>query len=240
MIGETLNYLRVNVVKERIIKLEDEEKSIRFFNYPFQALEEAVVNALYHRDYQTREPVEITVEPHRISILSFSGPDRSIPMLEIKAARSLRARRYRNRRLGDFLKELGLTEGRATGIPTIQTALKANGSPLATISTDEDRSFFLIDIPCHSGFEGESVVDAHGKDENVLKDVLKDLSERQLLMLDLLVQNPTLSTKVLSGKLGVTDRTIRREMDFLKKLGIRIMREGGRKQGRWVIRAEEG
>ena len=29
----------------------------------------------------------------------------------------LRSRRFRNRRLGEFLKELDLTEGRATGIP---------------------------------------------------------------------------------------------------------------------------
>ena len=76
MIAETLSYLRTNVVKERITKLPDDEKSKKCFNYPYQALEEAVVNALYHRNYQEREPVEITIEPDRISILSYSGPDR--------------------------------------------------------------------------------------------------------------------------------------------------------------------
>ena len=38
---------------------------------------------------------------------------------------------------GEFLKELDLTEGRATGIPTIQQKLRENGSPRATIETDE-------------------------------------------------------------------------------------------------------
>ena len=121
-------------------------------NYPFQALEEAVVNALYHRDYKEREPVEITIEPDRISILSYSGPDRSISMESLKEANMLRFRRYRNRRLGDFLKELDLTEGRATGIPTIQKKLRENGSPKATIETDELRSYFLIDIPARKDF----------------------------------------------------------------------------------------
>lgn len=152
MIRETLNYLRVNVVKERIQKPADDERSIKVFNYPYQALEEAVVNALYHRDYMQREPVEITVEPDKISILSYSGPDRSISMEDINEAKALRSRRYRNRRLGDFLKELNLTEGRATGIPTIQKKLKENGSPKAIIKTDEARTFFLIIIPCRTDF----------------------------------------------------------------------------------------
>lgn len=152
MIRETLNYLRVNVVKERIHKPEDDERSIKVFNYPYQALEEAVVNALYHRDYMQREPIEITVEPDKISILSYSGPDRSISMEDINEAKALRSRRYRNRRLGDFLKELNLTEGRATGIPTIQKKLRENGSPKAMIKTDEARTFFLIIIPCRKDF----------------------------------------------------------------------------------------
>lgn len=152
MIRDTLNYLRTNIIKERIQKQENDERSIKAFNYPFQALEEAVVNALYHRDYMEREPVEITVEPDRISILSYSGPDRSISIESIREANDLRSRRYRNRRLGEFLKELDLTEGRATGIPTIQKKLRENGSPRATIETDENRTYFLIDIPCRVDF----------------------------------------------------------------------------------------
>ncbi|MDE6084243.1 MAG: hypothetical protein K2G11_07115, partial [Muribaculaceae bacterium] len=148
IINETLSYLRTNVIKQRITKPSDTEKSIKVFNYPYQAFEEAVVNALYHRDYMEREPVEITIEPTHIDILSYAGPDRSISAEAIKEAKKLKARRYRNRRLGDFLKELGLTEGRATGIPTIQKHLKFNGNPPATIETDYDRTYFLMTIPC--------------------------------------------------------------------------------------------
>lgn len=149
MVRETLSYLRTNVIKKRIAKPTDTEKSEKTYNYPYQAFEEAVVNALYHRDYQEREPVEITVEPDHIDILSYAGPDRSISAESIKAAKKLKARRYRNRRLGDFLKELNLTEGRATGIPTIQKALRENGSSAAVIETDDDRTYFLMTIPCH-------------------------------------------------------------------------------------------
>lgn len=157
MIRDAMSYLRTNVIKEQIKKQSDDEHSIRYFNYPYQALEEAVVNALYHRNYNEREPVEITVEPNRISILNHGGPDRSIPLDVVRKAQTLRCRKYRNRRLGEFLKELELTEGRATGIPTIQRKLKDNGSASATIETDEDRAYFLIDIPCHPDFVEEGL-----------------------------------------------------------------------------------
>lgn len=64
----------------------------------------------------------------------------------------MKARRYRNRRLGDFLKELDLTEGRATGIPTIQKSLRNNGSPKASIDTDDNSTYFLMTIPCREDF----------------------------------------------------------------------------------------
>lgn len=160
MISEALSYLRTNVIKKRIAKPADNEKSDKAYNYPYQAFEEAVVNALYHRDYQEREPVEITIEPSHIDILSYSGPDRSITTEAIKAAQRLKARRYRNRRLGDFLKELDLTEGRATGIPTIQKSLRKNGSGKAVINTDEDRTYFLMTIPCREDMINSNSLEA--------------------------------------------------------------------------------
>ena len=87
-----------NNVKKKIVKPKDDEHSDKFYNYPYQALEEAVVNSLYHRDWTIREPVEITIEPDRISILNFSGPNHTIPMEAVREGKSLRSRRYRNRR----------------------------------------------------------------------------------------------------------------------------------------------
>jgi len=52
-------------------------------------------------------------------------------------------------RLIDFLKELQLTEGRATGFPKIYDAMKRNGSPEPTFDTDDDRTYFLAILPVH-------------------------------------------------------------------------------------------
>ena len=244
MIEKALSYLNTNVIKKQILKPKDREESIKFYNYPYQALEEAVVNSLYHRDWTIREPVEITVEPERISILSFSGPNHTIPMEAVQKGISLRSRRYRNRRLGEFLKELDLTEGRATGIPTIQEELQANGSPAAKIETDEERTYFLIDIPCHPYFvKKETTIDSDVvNDDNVtkggvkdgVKDGVKELTEVQEVIVKEMLFDPYITTSELAQKTGIKFRTLQRYVSHLQAAGI-IVREGGRKEGRWVI-----
>ena len=170
-------YIKTNVIKKRLIKQKDKAESITFFNYPYQAIEEAVVNALYHRDYQEREPVEITIEPDKISILSYAGLDRSISIDAIQKAERLKSRRYRNRRLGDYLKVLQLSEGRGTGIPTIQGELRRKGSKPAVIETNEERSYFLIEIPCREGFGDRVLIgdDFISADDDKINDKIKSV-----------------------------------------------------------------
>ncbi len=225
MITDTLRYIRTNVIQERIVKQANDERSIKIFNYPYQAIEEAVVNALYHRDYAEREPVEITIEPHRISILSYSGPDRSISMDSIREANMLRSRRYRNRRLGEFLKELDLTEGRATGIPTIQKKLRENGAPKAVIETDEARTYFLIDIPCRIDFVQDKHIDIERVVDNMSKicpRYVQDMDLPQVRMLAtclLRCVTPVSAQELLLGIEDISYKQLRRKyLDVLLEM----------------------
>jgi len=159
MTREALGYIQRNYLKELVEKLSDRAESDRVWNFPYPAIEEAVVNAVYHRSYEEREPIEVRVEPDQLTVLSFPGPDRSIQMDDLRRGRAV-SRRYRNRRIGDFLKELDLAEGRSTGIPKILRAMEANGSPPPEFETDEDRTSFLIRLPVHPAalpeLEGET------------------------------------------------------------------------------------
>lgn len=110
-----------------------------------------MVNAVYHRSYEIREPIEIRIDDHELMVLSFPGPDRSIKLDDLQQGRAV-SRRYRNRRIGEFLKELDLTEGRSTGLPKILRVMQRNGSPAPVFETDEERSYFLIRLPIHAGF----------------------------------------------------------------------------------------
>lgn len=65
---------------------------------------------------------------------------------------NIRARVYRNRRIGDFLKELKLIEGRNTGFPYAIKALNENGSGLLWFDMDDQRGYLSVTIPVHSYF----------------------------------------------------------------------------------------
>lgn len=156
-ISRTLDILKDKLVKGKVIKPADRAESIRIASYPFQAIEEIVVNAFYHRDYQQREPIEIRIYPDSLVIINHGGPDRSIK-LEAFNSGQVRSRRYRNRRLGEFLKELELTEGRATGISTILKALNDNGSPVPRFHTDNDRTFFEVELFIHPAFTSKQPI----------------------------------------------------------------------------------
>lgn len=145
---QALNYLKAFFIKEENYKNQDSSKIGRFYNYPYIALKEALSNAVYHKDYTQREPIEVSIKPDRIEILSFSGP---LPPLKIEDLKKglTRIRAYRNRRMGDFLKELGLTEGRCTGILKIHKAMQSNGSPPPLFETDKECRYFLTILPIH-------------------------------------------------------------------------------------------
>ena len=209
IIKQVLSYLRTNIIKEKIIKVENMAEANRIFNYPFEAFEEAVVNALFHRDYQIQEPVEITIEPNKIEIINYGGPHRSIKYQDIKAGKIFRARRYRNRRLGEFLKELNLTEGRSTGIPTIQSVLNKNGSPLALFDTDDERTYFLVEFHCHSKFSNSlNFLDYDSVEikDKVTGQVTGQVIDETVLKLLQIIASQQLTVKEMMQMLSLTGR----------------------------------
>ena len=101
-----------------------------------------------------------------------------------------------NRRLGDYLKELQLSEGRATGIPTIQDELRKNGSEPARIETDEGRTYFLIEIPCREGFENE--MDA--KNGTINGAINGTINEREAALIAEIAKQPGIKKNELAEK----------------------------------------
>lgn len=146
-----LSFIRENVIKQVVYKRSDRAEAERYFNYPYAALEEALTNAIYHKSYQIGQPVTVEVTRNQIEIISIPGPDASITDEDIKS-KHIVSRYNRNRRIGDFLKELKLAEGRNTGIPTILKAMEDNLSPSPIFLTDKNRTFFSVILPVNEHF----------------------------------------------------------------------------------------
>lgn len=87
-----------------------------------------ISNAIYHKGYSKESPIEIQVFTDKMTILSYPGPMPLVTNVDLQQ-RKVVARAYRNRRIGDFLKELELTEGKGTGFPIMIDAMKDNGNP---------------------------------------------------------------------------------------------------------------
>ena len=148
---DALEYLRNYVCQQKILKHSDRAEADRVWNYPYRAIEEILSNAVYHRSYQIQEPITVRITGEGMEITSFPGFDHSITDEDIARGR-IRGRIYRNRRIGDFLKELGMIEGRNTGFPNAYAALRQNGSPALRFQMDSERSWLSVTIPVHPAF----------------------------------------------------------------------------------------
>jgi len=155
-------------------------------------------------------------------------PDRSIRMADLRAGKAV-SRHYRNRRIGDFLKELDLTEGRSTGISKVLKVMKENGSPPPEFETDGDRSYFLIRLPAHPKVESKESARADTKGKTSEKTSEKILTEIR--------NNRNVTIAELSELVGVTTRSVERNLKKLQESGL-LERIGPAKGGYWVVKEE--
>jgi len=229
MLKNALIHIRSRVIEEKVVKNPDRPEAIRFYNYPFAAIEEALCNAVYHRSNEIREPVEVRIFPDRITISSFPGPDRSITDKDMREFRFL-SRRYRNRRVGEFLKELDMTEGRGTGIPKILKAVRENGSPLPNLLTDQERSYFLSEFPIHSEF-----IETKKTSEIASEKTSEMASEKtSIQILKLLHENQELTISKIAKYLNISTRAVEMQIQSLKQSGL-LKRTGSRRKGKWEV-----
>ena len=182
------------------------------------------------------------------------GPARSISKEDIAKGDMLKSRRYQNRRLGDFLKELALTEGRSTGVPTIQAKLAENGSPRAIFETTDDRLTFLVTIPIHEGCSdsSETKSESSGTSLSSSEESIETVgfgsekstgsseksSERKRKsserILDLIKNKPTISAAEIAMEIDMSSRGVEKKIKQLREAGI-IKRNGADFGGYWEI-----
>ena len=209
-------------------------------------MEEALANAVYHRAYDIREPIEVRVEKEMIEIVSFPGPDRSVTKEGLKRYK-VSNRRYRNRRIGDILKELHLTEGRNTGFGKILRTLEENGSPKPEFETDDDHSYFISRLFVHEAFLRS------GKKEREQKRAKKEpkrsqkgakkepkkgdekRSRKKWNILQRMKEESTITQVKLMEEFNLTRKQVQKIIKDLREDGL-VERQGSNRSGKWMVK----
>ena len=155
---------------------------------------------------------------------------------------------YRNRRIGEFFKEIDLSEKMSTGIRKILSALEKNGSPPPEFKTSHGREYMQVTIKMHEGFDldhfatktsndslGEGLTDGISGVKGGVKNGVKDgVNENQSRIITLIQENNKITIPQMAQLSGLSGRTIQREIKVLIEKNI-VFREGGRKTGTWEV-----
>ena len=113
--------------------------------YPMRALQEAVVNAVVHRDYEIQQPIRITVFTDRIEFYSPGGLPRAIDVDKLRQGRATPF--WRNQSLAYFFNKFQLAQAEGQGIPTIIRTMREEECPAPVFETGEEG--FTCILPAH-------------------------------------------------------------------------------------------
>lgn len=109
-IEEACQYISTfNTTSSTILGLERIDKSL----YPYEAIREAVLNAVCHRRYDLNTSIMINIFPSHMDIVSYGGLVNDLTVDDIKTGASF----SRNPKLQSLLHRLNLLEAYGSGIP---------------------------------------------------------------------------------------------------------------------------
>jgi len=181
--------------------------------YPIEAVREAILNAVMHRDYFERGAnVQIDIFDDRLTITNIGG---LIKPLTKKILGTLAIRR--NPIIADLFHRIHLVEKMGTGIDRIKEECEKYDNIKLKFETN---GYFIIIF----GFK-------NNVPENVPERRIENIKE-------LMRKNNKITITQIAERLNVNEKTIKRDIDKLKELEI-IKRIGPDKGGHWEVFDEE-
>jgi ATP-dependent DNA helicase RecG len=227
------------------------------FEYPITAIREVLLNSLIHRDYSSPSDVQIKLFDKKIS---FFNPGKLFGSIEMEDLRGdSYASQTRNKLIAEAFYLTKDIEKYGSGFIRIRDEIKeypsmrfnyaeqGNGF-LAELEYSEQKNLFpdrkttinLKKIPSSGNVTNNVTNDVtnnvtNNVTDNVTNNVTNDISDLRLqAILDVLKTNKRFSINMLAEKIGVTKRTILRDIDKLKTEGY-IVRIGSTREGYWKV-----
>lgn len=212
IVKATKNILNKIEIENRIFtKIEyPERKEIKM--YDFSAVREAVVNAIVHNDWSNEYAPKFEMFSDRLVISSNGGIQPSTTKEEFLEGYSL----PKNKELMKVFNDLDLVEQMGTGIIRILQSYDKK-------SFEFFPNFIRVTFPFNKDKFREETEE------------IKELTETQKSIINLMLDSPTITQEALSKLLGVNIRTIQRNIKILIEKGL-IERTGATKKGEWIVK----
>jgi len=188
--------------------------------YPAEAVREAVLNAVMHRDYNEKGAnVQIDIFDDRLTVTNIGG---LIKPLTKEKLGTLAVRR--NPLIADLFHRIHFVEKMGSGIKRIREECRKHGNVRFEVETN---GYFVAKFKL-----GKRLIAGVG--EKVGEKVGENLSGNQQAILRIISENRFVSIKELSKKIGIAEKNIEVNLAKLKEKGL-LKRIGPDKGGHWEI-----
>lgn len=194
---------------------------------PEDALREALLNAIAHRNYFTTAHIQINIFADRVEVVNPGGLVPGMKYSDL-GKRSM----PRNSLLFGLLQRMDLIEKAGTGILRMKKAMERYLLPEPKIEADENWFTITFQRPDLQKMTIQERLE--GPRKKVLDRVLEKVTENQKKILQQMAQNPRISSRELGEFIGISDRKVRENVRKLKDKGV-IRRVGSAKGGHWVV-----
>lgn len=181
--------------------------------FDYDSVNEAIVNAIVHNDWSIAEP-QVSFFHDRIEILSHGGLPHTLLLEDFYRGIS----KPRNIRLMKIFSDLDIVDHTGHGVPII---IEKYGRVAFEISDNH----IIVIIP----FDLEVM-----KSINVGVNVAVNLNKNERQIIELILNDPTLTAEKLSIEINKTKRTAERYLKSLQEKGY-IERNGSDKNGYWKV-----
>lgn len=171
-------------------------------DYPTEALREALLNSLVHREYSFSSSTLISIFENRIEFVSVGGLVKGITFDDIMLGVSI----ARNEKLANVFYRLGLIEAYGTGIPKIMRNYE--GSANQPVIETTDNAFKIVLPNKNSQREAEQMVNKALDNEQFVK------------VLHLLNMKSVITRKNVDEYLGVSQPTSSRILNSMVERGL--------------------
>ena len=199
-----------------------------------KAVREAVTNMIIHSDLMLNGILRIEKYDDRI-VLTNPGLLK-LPIEQIYRGGESKAR---NQRMQNMFRMIGYGENLGSGFPLILNAWNEKHWIKPELVEQPElmqvKLTLYFDVNTMFGSKSDPKDDLKDDPKDDPKDDLKNLTKRQMEIINLIQEKSGITRKEIASLLNLSESTIKREIATLKEKAI-LTRAGGRHSGHWVVK----